>query len=178
MVNAINGQCEKCLERIDVIPPHEEIIACEACGTENKVTDNYCKRCGNDLQEQRRKKEKKSPESGNRGFLRAANGEMVVEITEQPQVIGRMELAKYLKPEDVDSISRQHITLFREGNKFYVEDRKNQIQDKPSTNGTAVISEGRKEVTITGKERLQLNEGDKIKLANTITLSFVLRERV
>jgi pSer/pThr/pTyr-binding forkhead associated (FHA) protein len=58
--------------------------------------------------------------------------------------------------------------------KYYVQDGKTMVQDKPSTNKTFLVSGGQKE-EITDKGRRELKDGDEINIADTVTLPFTIQ---
>ena len=99
-----------------------------------------------------------------------------LEITPTQRLIGRRDLAKYVSESSgmINSISRGHITVFKEGEKYYVEDGETIVQEKPSANKTWLVSGGqRKEITAKGRQ--ELKPGDQINLADIVTLSFTLK---
>jgi len=98
--------------------------------------------------------------------------------TEQPippsqWLIGRADLAKYLSdPEKAPEISRGHLTVFQEGEKFFIEDGKTMVQDKPSSNKTWLVREGNR-ILVTGTGRNELQDDDEIDVAELVKLQFV-----
>jgi hypothetical protein len=72
-------------------------------------------------------------------------------------------------------ISKEHITVFKEGEKYFVQDGKTTVQKKPSRNKTWLISGGKQKEEITEKGRRELNDSDQISIADAVTLSFSLR---
>ncbi len=74
--------------------------------------------------------------------------------------LGRHELEEFIPREHVPYISRQHINLWYEDGKYYVEDRS-------STNGTKING-----ADIKGTGRHQLAEGDAIELAGKLSITF------
>ena len=97
-----------------------------------------------------------------------------IEITPTQRLIGRIDLSKYISEDDMNHVSRGHITVFKEGEKYYVQDGKTIVQEKPSKNKTWVLSGGRKE-EITEKGRRELKDGDEINIADTVTLLFAIK---
>jgi hypothetical protein len=73
---------------------------------------------------------------------------------------GRHDFEKFMSPEHATYISRQHINLWYEDGKYYIEDRS-------STNGTRVNG-----VDIKGTGRYQLSDGDAIELAGKLSITF------
>jgi len=100
--------------------------------------------------------------------------------TEQPippsqWLIGRTDLAKYLPdPKQANEISRGHLTVFQEGDRFFVEDGTTMVQRKPSTNKTWLVR-GSSRILVTGTGRTELQDADEIDVAELVTLQFVVR---
>jgi len=100
--------------------------------------------------------------------------------TEQPippsqWLIGRTDLAKFLPdPKKANEISRGHLTVFQEGDRFFVEDGTTMVQRKPSTNKTWLVR-GTSRVLVTGTGRTELQNDDEIDVAELVTLQFVVR---
>lgn len=76
------------------------------------------------------------------------------------RALGRRDFEKFLTPDTITYISRQHINIWYEDNQYYIEDRS-------STNGTSVNGKD-----IRGKGRYALKDGDVIDLAGKLTISF------
>jgi pSer/pThr/pTyr-binding forkhead associated (FHA) protein len=74
--------------------------------------------------------------------------------------LGRSDFRSLVKPDKADLISRQHIRFDCEDGECYIEDRN-------STNGTKLNGS-----SINGKGRYLLREGDKVELADILTLTF------
>ncbi|TLZ81977.1 MAG: zinc-ribbon domain-containing protein [Methanobacteriota archaeon] len=100
--------------------------------------------------------------------------------TEQPippsqWLIGRTDLAKYLPdPKQANEISRGHLTVFQEGDRFFVEDGTTMVQRKASTNKTWLVR-GSSRILVTGTGRTELQHDDEIDVAELVTLQFVVR---
>jgi len=100
--------------------------------------------------------------------------------TEQPippsqWLIGRTDLAKYLPdPKQANEISRGHLTVFQEGDRFFVEDGTTMVQRKASTNNTWLVR-GSSRILVTGTGRTELQDEDEIDVAELVTLQFVVR---
>ncbi len=73
---------------------------------------------------------------------------------------GRKDFEKFVPPDDVSFISRQHINIWYEDNKYYIEDRS-------STNGTRVNG-----TEIKDAGRHVLENGDAIDLAGKLNITF------
>jgi len=100
--------------------------------------------------------------------------------TEQPippsqWLIGRADVSKFL-PDSVkaNEISRGHLTVFQEGERFFIEDGKTMVQRKASTNKTWLIR-GSDRILVTGTGRNELQDADEIDIAELVKLQFVVR---
>ncbi len=100
--------------------------------------------------------------------------------TEQPippsqWLIGRADLAKYLPdPGKANEISRGHLTVFQEGERFFVEDGTTMVQRKSSTNKTWLVR-GSRRILVTGAGRNELQDEDEIDVAELVKLQFVVK---
>jgi pSer/pThr/pTyr-binding forkhead associated (FHA) protein len=74
--------------------------------------------------------------------------------------IGRIDFDKVLSREDLKYISRQHLVIKAEDDKYYIEDLN-------STNGTKTNG-----LDIKGKSRQELKDGDRIRVADVVELTF------
>jgi hypothetical protein len=85
------------------------------------------------------------------------------------QVIGRSELSAVAKTLGADplEISRQHLTIYSESNKFYIVDGTTSVQEKPSSNHTKVNGKD-----ITNQGAIELSEGDEVQFATTVKAVF------
>ena len=88
-----------------------------------------------------------------------SNGEHIP-ISGNAGSLGRSDFRSLVKPDEADLISRQHIRLDCEDGECFIEDR-------GSTNGTKLNGS-----SIDGKGRYLLREGDKVELADILTLTF------
>jgi len=88
-----------------------------------------------------------------------SNGEHIP-ISGNAGSLGRSDFRSLVKPDKADLISRQHI-------RFDCEDGECYIEDRGSTNGTKLNGS-----SIDGKGRYLLREGDKVELADILTLTF------
>lgn len=75
-------------------------------------------------------------------------------------VLGRKDFRSLVDAEKAAMISREHIRLYHEGGNYYIE-------DPGSTNGTELNG-----TSIRGKGKQPLKDGDEIRLANVLTLTF------
>jgi len=78
------------------------------------------------------------------------------------KAIGRTDFDETLSPEDLNYISRQHLVISTENDKYFIEDIN-------STNGTRANG-----TDIRGKSRQELKDGDRIKIADVVELTFVV----
>jgi len=83
-----------------------------------------------------------------------------IPISGNTGTLGRHDFRSLVKADKADLISREHLRFDCEDGDYYIEDRK-------STNGTKINGN-----PISGKGRFLLNEGDKIELADALTLTF------
>jgi hypothetical protein len=74
--------------------------------------------------------------------------------------LGRSDFRSLVEPDKADLISRQHFRFDCEDGECYIEDRN-------STNGTKINGS-----RISGEGRYLLREGDKVELADILTLTF------
>jgi len=100
--------------------------------------------------------------------------------TEQPippsqWLIGRADVSKFLPDSGkANEISRGHLTVFQEGERFFIEDGKTMVQRKASTNKTWLIR-GNDRILVTGTGRNELQDADEIDIAELVKLQFVVR---
>jgi len=74
--------------------------------------------------------------------------------------LGRNDFEKFMLPDDIPYISRQHINIWYEDGQYYVEDR-------GSTNGTKING-----INIKSTGRNSLNDGDVIEIAGKLSITF------
>jgi len=147
---------------------------CTNYNVEYGVDENFCGMCGSDLALVSSVLEAEPPDlQKKRGFLVMPDGSQI-EITPTQRLIGRIDLSGHISEGDMNHISRGHITVFKEEEKYYVQDGKTIVQEKPSKNKTWLVSGGQKE-EITEKGRRELKDGDEINIADTVTLPFTLK---
>jgi hypothetical protein len=90
-------------------------------------------------------------------------------------LIGRTDLAKFLtNPDKANEISRGHLTVFQEGERFFVEDGPTMVQRKPSANKTWLVRGGSRTL-VTGTGRTELQDADQIDVAELVKLQFVVK---
>ena len=147
---------------------------CTNYNVEYGVDENYCGMCGSELALVSSVLEAEPPDlKKKRGYLVMPDG-FQIEITPTQRLVGRIDLSKYISEGDMNHISRGHITVFKEEEKYYVQDGKTIVQEKPSRNKTWLVSGGQRE-EITEKGRRELKDGDEINIADTVTLPFTLK---
>lgn len=83
-----------------------------------------------------------------------------ITIKEAEKTIGRHDLDRAIPPEELKYISRRHMIIKKDDDQFYVEDWN-------SSNSTKV-----NDINITGQGKRELKDGDRIKLADKVTLQF------
>src|SRR5215211_2953314 len=147
---------------------------CTNYNAEYGIDENFCGVCGSELALEGQQQQEKPPDlqQKKRGFL-VMPDKSQIEITTTQTSIGRIHLSKYISEDNINHISREHMTVFKEGEKFFVEDGKTTVQEKPSKNKTWLISDGEQKEEITEKGRRELKEGDQISIADVVTLSFI-----
>jgi hypothetical protein len=74
--------------------------------------------------------------------------------------LGRNDFSSQVRADEADMISRRHLRFDYEDGEYYIEDR-------GSTNGTRINGS-----SIEGKGRYLLKDGDKVELADVLTLTF------
>ncbi|TLZ44511.1 MAG: hypothetical protein E6K19_04265 [Methanobacteriota archaeon] len=90
-------------------------------------------------------------------------------------LIGRADLSKFLTdPKQANEISRGHLTVFQEGDRFFIEDGTTMVQRKASSNKTWLVRDGSR-ILVTGTGRNELQDADEIDVAELVKLQFVLK---
>jgi hypothetical protein len=90
-------------------------------------------------------------------------------------LIGRADLAKFLPdPDKATEISRGHLTVFQEGERFFVEDGSTMVQRRASANKTWLVRRGTR-ILVTGTGRNELQDADEIDVAELVKLQFVVK---
>jgi serine/threonine-protein kinase len=97
-------------------------------------------------------------------FVLEKNENLVGRRDPLSNIFPEVDLSKY---DPQTKISRKHAKIWREGDKFLVE-------DLGSSNGTLLISEIKESIKLEPNKALELTNGDKIKLGDT-TLQFVIQ---
>jgi hypothetical protein len=83
-----------------------------------------------------------------------------IPVDDAVKPIGRNDFDKAVSPEDLKYISRQHLMITAQDDKYFVEDLN-------STNGTKANGSD-----IQGKSRQELKDGDRIEVADMVALTF------
>jgi pSer/pThr/pTyr-binding forkhead associated (FHA) protein len=86
------------------------------------------------------------------------------DVSETTRSFGRQDFAKHIPESDHKYISRKHFTIFKEDDKFF-------IQDEGSSNGTKLNDE-----EIKGAGKKELKDNDKILVADTVELQFNVKK--
>jgi pSer/pThr/pTyr-binding forkhead associated (FHA) protein len=107
------------------------------------------------------------------GYLLLPDGSEI-QLTPSQRLIGRVDLARFVSPQDINMISRGHVTVYQDNTQFFVEDGRTMVQDRPSLNRTWMVQAGQRN-DITGVGRCELQDGDEIDVAGVIKLLFKLR---
>ncbi len=83
-----------------------------------------------------------------------------ISISKRDGALGREDFRSLVVPSKANLISREHVRLNYENGEYYIEDQN-------STNGTKINGS-----RISGRDRFSLKDGDKIVLADVLTLIF------
>ena len=96
-------------------------------------------------------------------------GEQPIYFEDNPKTVGRADVSELLKSRGNDplQVSRKQFTISKESDTYYIEDGKTSVQDNPSGNHTSVNGKD-----ITGKGKVELNDGDIIGLATVLDVTF------
>ena len=96
-------------------------------------------------------------------------GEQPIYFEDNPKTVGRNDVSELLKSRGNDplQVSRKQFTISKESDTYYIEDGKTSVQDNPSGNHTTVNGKD-----ITGKGKVELNDGDTIGLATVLDVTF------
>ena len=96
-------------------------------------------------------------------------GEQPIYFEDNPKTVGRADVSELLKSRGNDplQVSRKQFTISKESDTYYIEDGKTSVQDNPSGNHTTVNGKD-----ITGKGKVELNDGDTIGLATVLDVTF------
>jgi pSer/pThr/pTyr-binding forkhead associated (FHA) protein len=129
---------------------------CPSCGYDkNPEHAQFCMNCGAQLPAP----EPELPTEPAPAKLVLSNAREIV-IAERKNIIGRGDFLQDLSPEEAKFLSREHITIMYEDEKYY-------ITDENSTNGTTLNG-----TQIKGQGKQELIDNDEIALADTITVTF------
>lgn len=141
-------------------------IKCPNCGYINPPGTSYCEKCGAELQAASPAAQAATQvvaPAPSVSYTLSFRG-ISLEFSDDMKTFGRKDFIPYLPESEYMYISRKHFTIFREGDKFY-------IQDEGSTNGTKVNG-----VEIKGKGRVELKDGDKILVAEILEIEFKVKK--
>ena len=96
-------------------------------------------------------------------------GEQPIYFEDNPKTVGRTDVSELLKSRGNDplQVSRKQFTISKESDTYYIEDGKTSVQDNPSGNHTTINGKD-----ITGKGKVELNDGDTIGLATVLDVTF------
>ena len=96
-------------------------------------------------------------------------GEQPIYFEDNPKAVGRADVSELLKSRGNDplQVSRKQFTISKESDTYYIEDGKTSVQDNPSGNHTTINGKD-----ITGKGKVELNDGDTIGLATVLDVTF------
>jgi hypothetical protein len=96
-------------------------------------------------------------------------GEQPIYFEDNPKTVGRTDVSELLKSKGNDplQVSRKQFTISKESDTYYIEDGKTSVQDNPSGNHTTVNGKD-----ITGKGKVELNDGDTIGIATVLDVTF------
>ena len=96
-------------------------------------------------------------------------GEQPIYFEDNPKTVGRADVSELLKSRGNDplQVSRKQFTISKESDTYYIEDGKTSVQDNPSGNHTTVNGKD-----ITGKGKVELNDGDIIGIATVLDVTF------
>jgi ribosomal protein L40E len=133
------------------------VRTCPQCGVDNPLSAVFCMNCGAEISEARPIGQPTLPMVQPVAKLVLPTMREIV-ISDLEMQIGRADFLEDMPPEDVKFISREHFRIIFEDGKYY-------ILDENSTNGTKLNS-----IEIKGKR--ELNDTDRIILANTVELKF------
>ena len=146
------------------------MIICSNCDQEISEEESFCTECGNLLSETTDSKEiptnNQKTETNESDEPSLKKGKLVfpddseIEIDESQRLLGRADLKIFLDS-DSNNISRGHFTVFEENEKYYLEDGSTNVQYKASEKHTILNEED-----ITGKGKIELNDGDTIKVSD------------
>lgn len=146
------------------------MITCSNCNKEINEEESFCTECGFRISEETNNEEiptnDQNVEQSELHEPTLKKGKLVfpddseIEIDESQRLLGRADLKNFLDS-DSNNISRGHFTVFEENDKYYLEDGSTNVQYKASEKHTILNEED-----ITGKGKIELNDGDTIKVSD------------
>jgi hypothetical protein len=142
---------------------------CPQCGHANPADSTFCENCGASFAPAPSVPTAPTPTpvppqpavplpSGPEGLLVLPDGKEL--SIGARKTVGRLDLAKYVSPSEVGTISRQHLSIFVDNNAFYV-------QDEGSKNGTKLNG-----VDLQPQEKKTIKDGDEVLVAEVVKLIF------
>ncbi len=148
-----------------VEPEPVPLGVCPSCGFDkNPESAKFCMSCGAQLPAPAPAVEpvEPEPEPGPAPALAklVLPNSREIPISDPERIIGRGDFLQDLSPEEAKFISREHLTIICENEKYY-------ITDEESTNGTTLNG-----TQIKGQGKQELTDNDEIALADTITVTF------
>jgi len=94
------------------------------------------------------------------------------DVSETTKSFGRQDFAKYIHESDYKYISRKQFTVFKENDKFFIQDGGQEEGEwKDSSNGTKLNGD-----EIKGAGKKELKDNDKILAADTVELQFNVKK--
>ena len=145
----------------------EMSLKCPQCGHENLPDSVWCDNCGSKLQAPPPPQVSPPPPPPPPPppvTYSLSFGGGVLEISDVTRTFGRQDFARNLPEEEYKYISRNHFTIAREDDRFYV-------QDDGSMNGTKLNG-----VEIKGAGKKELKDNDKILVADVVELGFAVKK--
>ena len=152
------------------------MIICSNCNEEINEEESFCTECGFRISEatnnevtptneeiptdDQNAEQSESPEPTLKKGRLVFPDDSEIEIDESQRLLGRADLKNFLDS-DSNNISRSHFTVFEESDKYYLEDGSTNVQYKASEKHTILNEED-----ITGKGKIELNDGDTIKVSD------------
>jgi hypothetical protein len=99
------------------------------------------------------------------------------ELDEKPRALGREDFREHVASTHLGLISRAHLTIYRSGNVFVIEDGETPVQPKRSANRTWLRRPDESATVaadITGRGPQPLKGGEEVDLAHAITMRVVV----
>jgi pSer/pThr/pTyr-binding forkhead associated (FHA) protein len=138
-------------------------IKCLQCRHDNPYDSSFCEECGAKLQVAAPPALPVAPPAAPpapKVLYKLSFKGNTFEASGSSRTFGRPDFVRALPENEYKFVSREHFTISKEGDKFY-------IQDKGSANGTKLNG-----VEIKGAGKKEMKDGDKILVADTVELQF------